>query len=265
MHQLQSTHIKSTLLSCHPQITHFFSTRHDGYSCGAAESLNMGFTPEDDPRNTIRNRIKLLEQADMPFENLTTVNQVHGSRIVTITAQLVGAGRDKKPSTAGDADAMITNLPQVPIMVLTADCVPILLFDPVKKVVATIHAGWRGTVALITSKTIEAMHKIYNCQPSDILAAIGPSIGACCYEVGDEVVKAAEGSLPNAASCFKNINNRHHFDLWEANRQQLTEKEINNKNIDTLGLCTLCHQQHFFSSRANQGITGRLGACIMLR
>ena len=209
--------------------------------------------------------MKLMKQTNMPFLNLTTVNQVHGSRIVTITTQLVGAGRDKKPSTAGDADAMITNLPQVPIMVLTADCVPILLFDPGKKVVAAIHAGWRGTVAQITAKTIEVMNKQYQCQPSDILAAIGPSIGACCYEVGDEVVKTAEASLPKAESCFININKSRHFDLWEANRQQLTEKEINNKNIDTLGLCTQCHQQHFFSSRANQGITGRLGACIMLR
>ncbi len=264
MLQLQSTHIQSPLLSRHPQIAHFFSTRHDGYSTGAAGSLNLGFTPEDDPKNTIRNRMKLLEQTNMPFENLTTVNQVHGSGIVTITAQLVGAGRAIKPSPAGNADALITNLPQVPIMVLTADCVPILLFDPTKNVVAAIHAGWRGTVAQITAKTIEVMNKQYNCQPSDILAAIGPSIGACCYEVGEEVVQAAEASLPRAASCFKNINNRHHFDLWEANRQQLTVNGVDENNIDTLGHCTQCLQQHFFSSRADHGITGRMGACIML-
>ena len=264
MHQLQSTHIKSTLLSRHQQIAHFFSMRHDGYSTGAAESLNMGFIPQDDPKNTIRNRMKLMDQTNMPFENLTTVNQVHGSKVVTITAQLIGAGRDKKPSAAGDADAMITNLPQVPLMVLTADCVPILLFDPQKKVVAAIHAGWRGTVAKIVGNTIEAMNKQYNCQPSDILAAIGPSIGACCYEVGEEVVKAAEASIPKTTSCFININNRHHFDLWEANRQQLTVNGVAENNIDTLALCTQCHHQHFFSSRADHGITGRLGACIML-
>ncbi len=209
--------------------------------------------------------MKLLEQTNMPFANLTTVHQVHGSRIVTIQPHLVGAGRATKPSPAGDADAMITNLPQVPIMVMTADCVPILLFDPKKEVVAAIHAGWRGTVAQITEKTIEAMQEQYNCEPSDILAAIGPSIGACCYEVGEEVVQAAEATLSQATSCFKNINNRHHFDLWEANRQQLTANGVDENNIDTLGLCTQCHHQHFFSSRADNGITGRMGACIMLR
>lgn len=264
MYNLQSTHLQSSLLLCQPQVSHFFSTRHDGYSTAAAESLNLGFTQDDDPKNTIRNRMRLLEQVNMPFESLTTVNQVHGSGIVTITTQLVGAGRDKKPSAAGNADAMITNLPNVPIMVLTADCVPILLFDPIKKVVAAVHAGWRGTVAQIVGKTIEAMRQQYHCQPSDILAAIGPSIGACCYEVGEEVAKAAEASLPKAATCFININNRRHYDLWEANQQQLIAKGVEKKNIDTLGLCTQCLHQHFFSSRANHGITGRMGAGIML-
>lgn len=265
MHANTSSHIHSSLLQSQPTIVHFFSTRLHGFSTGVARSLNMGFTPEDQPRNTIANRKFLLNTINMPFENLTTVNQVHGCNIIEATEQLAGAGKDLKPSIAGAADALITNRPNIPIMVLTADCVPIILFDPRKKAIAAVHAGWRGTVARILEKTIAAMQLKYQSHPQDIVAAIGPSIGPCCYQVGNDVVERAMASLSKPESCITNIDNRYYFNLWEANRIQLLDNGVSTSNIDMLKLCTKCHCDLYFSSRANGGITGRMGACIMLR
>ncbi len=265
MDSISSSYIQSELLLSNTSIAHFFSTRLHGFSTGVAQSLNMGFTTEDLPQNTISNRKKLLEMTNMPFDKLTTVNQIHGDEIITITNNLAGAGHDIKPSPAGNADALITNLPQVPIMVLTADCVPILLLDPLKKVIAAIHAGWRGTVAGIAAKTVDAMQAQFGTDPSDIIAAIGPSIGPCCYEVGIDVVTQATKTLSDASKSICHTANHYYFDLWDANRRQLNIKGVSINKIEKTGYCTKCRSQIFFSSRADGGITGRMGACIMLR
>ena len=162
-------------------------------------------------------------------------------------------------------DALITNKKGICLCVQTADCVPILLFDLAKQVIAAVHAGWRGTVKKIVSSTVEQMKTKYNSDPKDILAVIGPSIGPEVYEVGDEVVIEARKSFPDAEKTLDlNISGKYHFNLWEANRQLLVSSGIPNQNIEISGECTFSNPHKYFSAR-NQGIaTGRMVSGIML-
>jgi len=151
--------------------------------------------------------------------------------------------------------------------VMVADCVPVILFDPVKKVSAVIHAGWRGTVKHITSNTVKTMTDRFGCDPADIIAGIGPSIGPCCYEVGEEVRTVVEQSFGTTRDYLvtKNHSDKPHFDLWYANHKQLTDSGVKPENIETSELCTRCNSQIFYSSRADKGITGRFAAGIFIK
>ena len=164
-----------------------------------------------------------------------------------------------------ETDALLSNQPGICLCVQTADCVPILLFDPIKKVIAAVHAGWRGTVTRIVERTIKKMIQQYNSSPENILAVIGPSIGPEIYEVGDEVVKAAKKSIPNyEITLHKNSYGKFHFNLWEANNQILLENGVRTENIEILGECSFQNSRKYFSAR-KQGIeTGRMVSGIML-
>lgn len=256
---------KSRLLTDCQNIAHFFSTRNGGTTVGHAQSLNLGFILEDTTQNVVTNRKLALRQQDMPFENLTLVRQVHGNSVVVVNEVLIGAGHASSPSPAGEADALVTNIADVPLMVLTADCVPILLYDQRNRAIAAIHAGWRGTVAQIMVKTIETMSIEFDTKPEDLIAAIGPSIGPCCYEVGEEVKNEALEWLNNGSRFFHTPNNKSHFDLWKANKTLLLEYGVAEENIEVLQECSKCKSDTYFSSRADKGITGRMGACIMLK
>jgi len=161
------------------------------------------------------------------------------------------------------ADAILTDNPEVTLFMRFADCVPILFFDPVKKVVGLAHAGWRGTVNQIATATVEKMVSVYGCCSEDIEAGIGPSIGPEHYEVGPEVVQQVRENFgPQAAFLLKSRNGSTYFDLWEANRFLL--KKAGLMKIEISGLCTACHPQDWFSHRGEQGKTGRFGALIAL-
>jgi YfiH family protein len=197
-------------------------------------------------------------------EKFLYASQVHSGDVKIIDSTAIA--KDvlvQNPRT----DATITALPGICLMVMVADCVPVLLFDPVKKVSAVIHAGWRGTVHHITSNTIHAMVIHYGCDPSDILAGIGPSIGPCCYEVGEDVRDFVGESFGTTDGYLirKNDTSKPHFDLWYANQKQLADNGVKPENIETSGLCTMCHSEIFFSSRASGGVTGRFaaGICIL--
>ncbi|MDP2113024.1 MAG: peptidoglycan editing factor PgeF, partial [Bacteroidota bacterium] len=163
-------------------------------------------------------------------------------------------------------DALITNEPGLFICVQTADCVPILLFDPQKKVVAAIHAGWRGTVSKIAQKTIQQMTEKFSCQPTDILAGIGPSIHMHAYEVGPEVVEAVKANFSNSPALLKpSLNEGNaYFDLWEANQTVLLEAGIPEENIELMGLCSFEQADLFYSARRDGADTGRMVSGIRL-
>ena len=151
-------------------------------------------------------------------------------------------------------------------MVLAADCVPVLMYDPRVRVIAAVHAGWRGTVGRITAKTVERMREEFGCEPRDVIVGIGPSIGPCCFEVGEEVVEAAREGLGDLTGLIEpgKQAGKYLLNLWEANRRQLRQVGVEDIRIEVAGICTVCHHDRFFSYRGDRGNTGRFGAGIML-
>jgi YfiH family protein len=142
-----------------------------------------------------------------------------------------------------------------------ADCVPILLLDPVRRVIGLVHAGWRGTALRIASKTVAAMRHHFGCRPEHVIAAIGPSIGQCCYPVSGEVSAAFRAAYGDTAEEF---HTGAHLDLWSANRYDLESEGVPCHQIENPELCTACNTHTFFSHRAEDGATGRMGACMGL-
>jgi polyphenol oxidase len=174
--------------------------------------------------------------------NLATVKQIHSNLVLTADA----------PGLCGDGDALVTNRPGVAVSVRTADCYPILLVDTRHRAVAAVHAGWRGTVTHIADRALEKMHAEFGTAPADVYAAIGPGIGVCCYEVGEEV-----------ASQF-GFGARTHLDLASENRKQLEAAGIVPQNIEALGVCTFCDAKRFFSYRREKEKAGRMTSYIKL-
>jgi len=193
------------------------------------------------------------------MERVVTVNQVHGENIVTVDDLNVRDVRTVR------ADAMITDVPGIAIGVETADCVPVLLFDPMKPAVAAVHAGWRSTVKKIVQKAVHRMHEEFGSKPAQLIAAIGPAIGPECYEV-DELVM---GPVREAFSFWNEVstprgNDRWSLDLVKANKLELLQIGLAEQNVHALGLCTSCRRDLFYSFRA-EGKTGRMLSVIMIK
>jgi len=164
-----------------------------------------------------------------------------------------------------ETDALVTNKSGICLCVQTADCVPILLFDPVNNVIAAVHAGWRGTVKKIAEVAVQKMVQKYNSSPENIIAAIGPSISPEIYEVGNEVVEEVKKSVPNAELLIhKNSSGNFHVNLWEANRQILLENGLSEKHIEILGECSFTETNKYFSARKEGIATGRMVSGIMI-
>jgi len=204
-------------------------------------------------------RKELAVSGEWEADRFVFPRQTHSDRVEIVSSETF-------LKTIADTDALITNDPKLFVCVQTADCVPILLFDPEKKVVAAIHAGWRGTVSRIAQKTVRQMSEKFGCQPSDIIAGIGPSIHIHAYEVGPEVVEAVQAAFSNSPALLKpSLNEGHaYFDLWEANQTILLEAGLQEENIEVMGLCTFEHADLFFSARRDGTDTGRMLSGIRL-
>ncbi len=204
-----------------------------------------------------KNREMLAHVLGIGPEQLVFPRQTHTSCIV----ELYGLPEEELENT----DALATNQPGICLCVQTADCVPILLFDPKGKAISAIHAGWRGTVKQIAREAVRKLSATYRSSPADIRAVIGPSIGPDVYEVGDEVVKAVFAKIPNAPKTLsKNSSGKFHFNLWEANRQILMDCGLLPQNIEISGQCTFHKKDYYFSARRDGIQTGRLVTGIML-
>ncbi len=185
--------------------------------------------------------------------------QVHGSHVHVVDEK---AGRGwMKLDTSFRADALVTNLPGVVLTILTADCVPLLIADPVRRAVGAVHAGWRGTQQEITRKTVETMTRLYGTRPEDLIVGIGPAIGGCCYEVGEEVV-AHFTDYPEAV--VAKPNGKYLLDTKQINARQLKALGVPPGQIEISPVCTSCEHERFFSYRADRGTAGRFMSCIMM-
>jgi YfiH family protein len=254
-------------LSKYKGIDHFVSTRMGGYSLQPYDALNLSFQVGDDPKRVLDNRKRLAEALGTPLTSLTMAEQVHDARVAVVTEEMKGKGSIHHEEAIASTDALITRQREVCLMVLVADCVPVLLFDPSKGVVAAVHAGWKGTVQLIAQKTVMAIREEFGSSPEDIVVGIGPSIGPCCYEVGPEIVSRVKDVFGNSQDIIKHTSSdgKGELDLWKANLKQLVWAGIPKENIEIVGTCTSHHHDLFYSYRYESGRTGRFGAGIMLR
>jgi hypothetical protein len=254
------TVIRSEKLSKIGIVNHFFSTRKGGVSSGVFSSLNFG-SQHGEASNMVRN-IDLLNGAIAGGSSRFVIpKQTHSDVVAVVDA-------DNLDNCFDSTDALITNLPNVFVCVKTADCVPILLFDPVLRVVAAVHSGWRGTAQNIVGKSIVLMGKTFGCSPSDIIAAIGPCIGKMNYEVGREVVEAMSLVLDNSSESItaqQGKNDKFCLDLVQANVQLLCQAGINPDNIDYFSFCTFSEPELFYSARRDGSKTGRMLSGIMIK
>jgi YfiH family protein len=235
------------------------STRLHGESDIVPGTLNLALHVGDNPQKVLRNRQKFAEAIGVKAERFTTCAQVHGSMVRVISERLIGSGALSFAGTVPETDALITNLADVPLLLFYADCVPVLLADPETGAIGLAHAGWRGTAARIVKKTVAAMQEAFDVQPENLLAAIGPSIGGCCYEV-DDVVK---NEMSEYESCFTaKCDGKYWLDLWQVNRQQLLEAGVTPSRISVAGVCTNHNPELFCSFRYENGRTGRMGVCL---
>jgi YfiH family protein len=257
-------------------LKHGFSTRQGGVSTiYGGNSLNLGWTKEDDPARVAENRRGFSWTVHGHLHGkdglqTVTLKQVHSGQVRAIRE--VDGVREGKLQTADgkavlEGDGSVTDLAGVMLGVQTADCVPVLVADVEKRVVGAFHAGWRGTVARIAEEGIATMRREYGTRPEDLVAAVGPSIGACCYAVGDEVRSAFGSQLGYAEELFETRDDgQMHLDLWEANRRQLLEAGVPAEGITVVGECTACAvangERKYFSHRAEHGFTGRMMSMI---
>ncbi len=239
-----------------------FTTRHEGVSRPPFNSLNLGLNTSDSIHSVQGNRSLLSRAFGAKIDQLLTVTQVHGTDILVVDAP----NKDFSHFLKLECDGIITNQRRIMIGVGVADCLPLLLFDPVRKVIAALHAGWKGTAASIARKGVAAMVGDFGSNPGDIFAAIGPSIGPCCYEV-DTPVSAAFASESTVwhESTTEISSGKWKLDLVSANRLQLLDCGLSPKRIEASQQCVCCAPELFFSYRRDKDETGRHLGFILLK
>ena len=239
-------------------IVHGFFSRIGGVSNFPYSSLNLGGTTGDEEKNIIENRKRLFSCIKRPVESIYDVWQVHGNDVIV-------ADKARKLGTPHiPADGIISNSPDVTLLMRFADCVPIIFYDPFKHVVGMAHAGWQGTIKKVCQKVITSMANKFDCEPENILAGIGPSIGPDHYFVGDTVIQSAQESL---GFIFDKVvyqkNGKTVFDLWQAN--SLLLQEVGVKHIEISEICSYCKNEDWYSYRREGSKSGRFAVVIGLQ
>ena len=241
---------------------HCFTTRRGGVSADYLDSLNLGIHRGDDPGNVAENFRILAHAMGVEPAQLVVTRQIHSD----IVRQVGRAdwGKHILDGASPECDALITNAPGTALVVFTADCTPILLHDPMTGAVGAVHAGWRGTAAGIAQKTVEAMVSAFGCRPKNIRAAIGPNIGACCFETDKDVPDAMVTALgAEAADCIRATGQKYYVNLKEINARFLRRAGVT--HIEIASHCTACQPELFWSHRVTGGRRGSQGAVIVCK
>lgn len=246
-------------------VAHCFTTRRGGVSPKPFDSLNLDFKVGDDPGNVAANRERVCRVLGAGLHRLVAADQVHGDRVLEVDRSHAGRGARSNEDALAGVDALVTAETGLLLSSYYADCVPLFFLDPVRRVVALAHAGWKGTVLRIGERTVRHMAGVHGCAPGDILAAVGPSIGPCCYEVDVPVMERVTRCLPGEPLPAVPGRPGHWWlNLPEVNRRVLLQAGIRVENITMSGLCTACRGDLFFSHRKQGGLTGRMASLIML-
>jgi polyphenol oxidase len=247
---MEITSLKVPKWAQYEGLLHGFLGRRGGQSTGAYAGLNLSFRVGDDPQIVKDNICDMKRAVGVHDARIITMKQVHGDQIIQV--------KDKNIKEAGEADGMMTSEEAAYLGVLTADCVPILFVVPERKIAAIVHAGWRGTLAGIAAKMIRRLGENYGIAPEQVEAALGPSIGACCYEVGKDVTKPVVEKWDGIAqSSLQTRDGKQFLDLRNLNRAILERARVPSKQIFEIGPCTACATDDFFSYRKEQKETGR--------
>ena len=237
-------------------LRHGILTRRGGISRPPHESLNMGSSVGDDPEAVAENLRRAFALFGRAPQSVPELHQVHSNRV--LVAALRGDGEPLP-----QADGVVTDSQDFTLCMRFADCVPILLYDPVRRAAGMAHAGWKGTAAKTAASAVEAMRAHFGCRPEDILAGIGPSIGPDHYAVGGEIVEEFRAAFgPAGERWLTRRSGAVHLDLWAANESTLRQAGV--QKIELSGICTACHTEDWFSHRAEYGRTGRFGAFLWL-
>ena len=249
--------IKSELLTPCKEITHLFTTREGGVSKAPFNSNNLAFHVGDNSEDVIQNHLKLAQKMGYQHSDLVHMQQIHSDKIIIVDPDIHNF--ENPP----ECDALITDIANIPLMVMTADCTPVLLFDNVKDVIAVAHAGRAGAVKGIVPKTIEKMCTSFGSNIEDITVVLGPSIHSCCYEVGEKVANEIMENGYGLAIIYE--NEKYSLDVNTIIHKQLKESGLHKENIEDLNICNACENQDFFSYRADKQKTGRIAGVLMLR
>ncbi|WNB90475.1 peptidoglycan editing factor PgeF [Bacillus sp. NEB1478] len=248
-----------------PNILAGFTTRTGGFSTDSFQTLNMGFHVEDNPEKVQKNRLAFAEDIGFPIQNWVGTQQVHGTNIMKVTPQDIGKGSLDFESAIENTDGIYTEVENVLLTSLYADCVPLYFYSPENNLIGLAHAGWRGTVGKIGPKMVKLWCEKERVDIQDIKAAIGPAIGDCCYEVDEKViteVRAAMGGREDNNVFSKNQSGKYQLNLQNLNEIFLINAGLSPENITKSHDCTSCKNDIFFSYRKENGKTGRMMSFI---
>ncbi len=245
----------SPLLAGMPGLTHAFTTRLGGQSLEPLQWFNLGrhWPSEQSRRDATANRSRLCRALSLDFSRLVVPGQVHSTRIAWVS----------EPESLPDVDAVASSLTDTPILLHYADCVPVIIFEQKTAAVCVVHAGWRGTAGGIVARAVRAISATLDAEPENMVAAVGPAIGDCCYPVGEDVARELAASAGGAERLIRRGDGRLFPDLKALNALQLLDSGVG--AVDVCSFCTACRTDLFYSHRASGGKTGRQGAIACLR
>ncbi len=250
-----------------PGIVHGFSTRLGGVSQGDVGTMNLSFSRESSRQNVEENYRRLAKAIGYEPERLVCSRQTHTTNVRVVTEEDCGIGFCRS-GDYDNIDGLVTNVPGIPLMTFYADCVPLLLADPVHRAIGCAHSGWRGTAANMGKAALEVMKREYGTEAKDVITAIGPSICQDCYEVSEDVIDQFREVYHRKIwpdLFYEKQNGKFQLNLWEACRQNFLMAGVLPEHISLPDLCTCCNPKFLFSHRASRGNRGNLAAVVMLR
>lgn len=267
------------------EIFHGFTTRAGGVSEGSFASMNLGFSTGDNNENVRRNIEIMAEKLNLNVDDIVETHQTHTNNIMYVTEENKKerghTSTNGKPPKEGvkecpqiertergqlkDIDGLYTDKKNLVLMSFHADCTPVFLYDPVKKVIGIVHAGWRGTIQNIAGVMVRAFIKDFNSEPKDIKAAIGPSLCKECFEVDEDVKDLFVATDESFMNFMETKGVKYHFNLWEINKYLLLKEGLKEENIEISGICTKCRNDLFFSHRGQGGKRGLMTGLLMMK
>ncbi len=245
------------------RIKAIFTTRCGGVSSPPFDTLNLSFQRADNREHVMENYHRLSQGLEIPMERMVLSRQVHGSTVTVVDKSHCGMGLIRH-SSYGDTDSLVTCERGVALVTFYADCTPVYLYDPVSCAIGLVHSGWRSTLRHISAKAVQKMKEAFGCRPENMIAALGPHIRQCCFEVGEDVYRQFAEVFPDMRDCMVARKDKWHIDLSRIITRTLVREGLAWSNINDVDRCTVCEKELFFSHRGGKGNSGTGAALLMI-